>query len=313
MKTIRQFTAIGEAMIELRHLSERQLNMNFAGDTLNVATYLARYTQQTQVQVNYTTALGHDHYSHLMIQQWQQENINTQMVYQLPDKLPGLYLIHNDEQGERNFYFYRSQSAARELFKGAHREALTNQLTNMNYWYLSLISLAILDNSSREYLFYLLADAKKNGATIIFDSNYRPALWPDRSTAQTIYQTIAQYIDIVLPTFDDEQKLFDDKSPQACAERLHQWGIQEVVIKQGDNPCYISTTQEQIHIPAEKVTHVIDTTAAGDSFNAGYLAARMQNYLPAHAARCGHQLASVVITYPGAIIPLDKMPPLFNK
>ena len=312
MNTMRKFAAIGEAMIELSHQSERQLSMSFAGDTMNVTTYLARYTPYTQVQTFYTTALGHDPYSNMMIQQWQQEDINTQLVFQLPNKQPGLYLIRNDEKGERYLYFYRSQSAAREMFKGEHVSQMCQQLINMNYLYLSMITLAILDENSRAKLFNVLADAKKNGATIIFDSNYRPALWPDLAIAQNIYQTIAKYIDIAIPTFDDEQKLFNDKIPQTCAERLHQWGVKEVVIKQGDNPCFISTAQEQLEIPAEKINKVIDTTSAGDSFNAAYLAARLQNYAPAQAAKFGHKLASVVIAHPGAIIPHDKTPLLFK-
>lgn len=312
MNNTRQFAAIGEAMIELSHQSERQLNMNFAGDTMNVTTYLARYMHYTQVQTIYTTALGTDPYSHTMIQQWQQEGINTQLVFTLPNKLPGLYLIRNDEKGERYLFFYRSQSAARELFKGEHVASMCQRLITMDYLYLSLITLAILDEDSREQLFNVLAEAKKNGAIIIFDSNYRPAIWPDVAIAQTVYQQVAQYVDIALPTFDDEQKLFNEQTPQACAERLHKWGIKEIIIKQGGNPCYISTAQEQIEIPAEKIDKIVDTTSAGDSFNAGYLAARMQNYSPAQAAQFGHQLASVVITYPGAIIPPDKMPNLFK-
>ncbi len=52
----------------------------------------------------------------------------------------------------------------------------------------------------------------------------------------------------------------------------------------------------------------VDTTAAGDSFAAGYLAARLRGEAPAAAARAGHRLAAVVITHPGAIIPREAMP-----
>jgi 2-dehydro-3-deoxygluconokinase len=311
MKNMRKFAAIGEAMIELSHQAAHQLNMNFAGDTMNVTTYLARYTQYTQVQTLYATALGSDPYSEMMIQQWHEENIDTDLVLQLPDKLPGLYLIRTDDKGERSLYYYRAQSAARDLFKNEYSQKLCEQLASMNYLYLSMITLAILDEASRIKLFSVLAQAKQNGATIVFDSNYRPTLWPDLATAQAVYQAVAKYVDIALPTFDDEQKLFNEKTAQSCAERLHQWGVQEVVIKQGNNPCYVSTPTEQIQVPAEKVAQVVDTTSAGDSFNAGYLAARMQNIPPAAAAKLAHQLASIVIQHPGAIIPLDKMPTLF--
>jgi 2-dehydro-3-deoxygluconokinase len=53
----------------------------------------------------------------------------------------------------------------------------------------------------------------------------------------------------------------------------------------------------------------VDTTAAGDSFNAGYLAARINGAMPRDAAAAGHRLAGAVIMAPGAVIPKDAMPP----
>jgi 2-dehydro-3-deoxygluconokinase len=54
---------------------------------------------------------------------------------------------------------------------------------------------------------------------------------------------------------------------------------------------------------------VVDTTAAGDSFAAAYIAARLGGSDPVEAAQAGHRLASLVICYPGAIIPGYAMPP----
>jgi len=54
---------------------------------------------------------------------------------------------------------------------------------------------------------------------------------------------------------------------------------------------------------------VVDTTAAGDSFGAAYIAARLAGHTAAQAAQAGHRLASVVIGHRGAIIPRSAMPP----
>src|ERR1700722_7328175 len=117
MQATKKLAAIGEAMIEFSHETERKLNMSFAGDTLNVATYLARLQPYTKTQIHYVTALGTDPYSQLMLADWQREGIQINSVIQLPHKLPGLYLIRTDAKGERELFFYRSQSAAKELFK----------------------------------------------------------------------------------------------------------------------------------------------------------------------------------------------------
>jgi len=54
--------------------------------------------------------------------------------------------------------------------------------------------------------------------------------------------------------------------------------------------------------------NVVDTTSAGDSFNAGYLASRISGNKPSSAALAGHQLVSIVIQHRGAIIPVEMMP-----
>ena len=61
-------------------------------------------------------------------------------------------------------------------------------------------------------------------------------------------------------------------------------------------------------IATQPVETVVDSTAAGDSFNAGYLAGRLLDQSPADAARLGHRLASQVIRHRGAVIPAEAMP-----
>jgi 2-dehydro-3-deoxygluconokinase len=49
----------------------------------------------------------------------------------------------------------------------------------------------------------------------------------------------------------------------------------------------------------------VDSTAAGDAFNAAYLASRLADQPAADAARAGHALASLVIGAHGALVTLD--------
>jgi 2-dehydro-3-deoxygluconokinase len=63
-----------------------------------------------------------------------------------------------------------------------------------------------------------------------------------------------------------------------------------------------------LNIAPHEALRPVDTTAAGDSFNAGYLAARIGGASPIDAARAGHRLAGIVIMTPGAIIAREAMP-----
>jgi len=305
------FAALGECMIELREQGERTMRMDFAGDTYNVALYLARYQQHIDAKVSYVTALGDDPYSDWMLADWQREHIDTAMVQRLANKLPGLYFIRTDERGERRFYYYRSQSAARELFRSADSDAICQQLVDYNMLYFSGISLAILDDAGRDRLFEVLTEARRRGATIVFDTNYRPSLWPDSTQAQQLISRAISLTDIGLPTFEDASALFGDGSAKATGHRWQQLGVGEVVVKCGASGCVVFAEGQDEPVDAELVTQVVDTTAAGDSFNAGYLAARLKGLPPVDAARCGHRLAAAVVAEPGAIIPTAAMPTLF--
>jgi 2-dehydro-3-deoxygluconokinase len=299
--------SIGECMIELRHRSEADLELAYGGDTLNFAVYLARLTRGRDVSVDYVSALGDDRYSDAMLAMWRTEGIGCQLVARLPGRLPGLYTIRTDRRGERTFTYWRSASAARDLLQGAHGSRIAERLTGYDLLYLSGITLSILDPAQRETLVALADRVRAKGGRIIFDSNFRPAGWPDRDEARATFDRMLRRVDIALPTLDDDQALFDVPDAAACVARLHDFGVAEVVVKLGPLGCYLSSDGRAVDVPAEPVGRVVDSTAAGDSFNAGYLAARLAGTGPEAAAVAGNRLAARVIAHPGAVIPLAAM------
>lgn len=306
-----RFAAIGECMIEMRQKQGNLYAMDFAGDSFNVAWYLSRYRQAVGVEVYYVTALGADPYSDKMLSEWQQAGIKTDFVTRLTDKLPGLYLIHNDQSGERFFYYYRSESAARELLHSPEFQSQIEKLYAFDYLYLSGISLAILDAASQADLINLLKMAKSQGCKICFDSNYRSRLWKNKEDASRVMQKVLAEVDMALLTFTDEQALFGDENPQATLARLHQFTMDEVVVKLGEHGCLVKKNQMQKMVPSQKIQKALDTTAAGDAFNAAYLAARMKGESPEIAAEKANRLAAEVVMHPGAIMPIQAVPVLF--
>lgn len=306
----KKLAVIGECMIELSQQGAN-LKRGSGGDTLNTAIYIARQVPQQALSVHYVTALGTDSFSKEMLETWQQEQIKTDLTQQLENKLPGLYMIETDHTGERTFYYWRNDAAARYWLETPDTESLCTQLAQFDYLYLSGISIAILNTTSREKLLILLRQCRANGGKVIFDNNYRPRLWQSQAETQEAYRQILSCTDIAFLTLDDEELLWGKQSVEHVVSRTHGFGVSEIVIKRGADPCLLFCPAGETHdvpaiaLPKEKV---IDTTAAGDSFSAGYLAVRLLGGDMVTAAQRGHLTASTVIQYPGAIIPREAMP-----
>lgn len=308
--TQKKIAIIGECMIELSEKGEN-IKRGFGGDTLNTAVYLARQADDAQLSVDYVTALGIDSFSDQMIAAWQKEKVNTGLIQRLENKMPGLYVIETDAHGERTFWYWRSDAAARYWLDSPESDNICQQLAQYDYLYLSGISLAILPDSSRDKLMALLARCRANGGNVIFDNNYRPRLWRDNAAAQTAYRAMLNCTDIAFLTLDDEHLLWGEQSLEEVIARTRQAGASEIVIKRGAESCLVAVGDEPlIDVPAIRLAKekVIDTTAAGDSFSAGYLSQRLTGASPEAAAQCGHLTASTVIQHRGAIIPLVAMP-----
>ena len=308
--TIRNLAVIGECMIELSQQGA-QLTRGFGGDTLNTAVYLARQTPEQALQVHYVTALGTDSFSGEMLQAWRQEKIETGLIQQLENKLPGLYVIETDAAGERTFYYWRNDAAARYWLAGPQADELCARLAQFDYLYLSGISLAILAPADRTKLLALLRRCRANGGQVIFDNNYRPRLWPSREETQQAYREVLACTDIAFLTLDDEELLWGGQPIERVVARTQALGVGEIVIKRGADACLVFSAEgERLEVPAIALPpeRVVDTTAAGDSFSAGYLAERLSGGSAQQAAQRGHLLAAAVIQHRGAIIPATAMP-----
>ena len=296
MKTI---AIIGECMIELNGPPFGTMQQAYGGDTLNTATYLARNTARDTLRVDYISALGTDPLSREMRVRWEADGIDTRHVHPDPAHSPGLYLIQLDADGERTFLYWRNNSAARHLLQQPAWPQTAAALANYDHLYLSGISLAILPPADREHLIDILNTSR---VPITFDGNYRPALWKDPAETRTAYARLLPHVQLALMTWDDEQALWGDADPEATIRRLQQAGVREIVLKNGAAGATYATGDTRHQIPAERVEHIVDTTAAGDAFNAGYLAARLQGADPVASCANGNRLAARVIQHKGAII-----------
>ncbi len=293
---------VGECMIELSELADGRLSRSYGGDTFNTALYMARLG----VSVDYVTALGDDGWSDEMVAGWQAESIGTDLVLRLPGRLPGLYVIQTDAKGERRFQYWRDSAAARSLFDLPETPAVIDALAGFDLIYISGITLSLYGDAGRERLFEALDRARARGGRIAFDTNFRPRGWPDRDLARKVYRRAADAADIVLASAEDLGLLFGTDGEAELLERRRQRSF-ELILKRIEPACRVLADGVDQEVAAEPVDDVVDTTAAGDSFAAAYLAARLNGVDPVTAAKAGHRLAGAVVRHRGAIIPRSAM------
>ncbi|OMJ31221.1 2-dehydro-3-deoxygluconokinase [Sphingomonas sp. Sph1(2015)] len=298
-----RIVVVGEGMIELSRADGGLWRLGHGGDTLNTAIHLARMDRD----VRYVTALGDDPFSATLLQNWAAEGIDTSLILGDPTRMPGLYAITTDEAGERSFSYWRGQSAARRTLSLPGSEAVMAQAEQADLLLYSLITLAILDEPSREHLFDLAQRVRARGGRVAFDGNYRPRLFATQDEARELCRRAIGGCDIGLPTLEDEAMLVGAKSAEGVRDRWQGLGAGEVVVKLGADGCLV--TGVGIVPPPERL-NPRDTSGAGDAFNAGYLGARLDGLSLAEAAVRGHRLAGWTVMRSGAIPARDDDLPL---
>jgi 2-dehydro-3-deoxygluconokinase len=291
--------SIGECMLQLREERKGKFAQGFGGDSLNTAIYLSRLG----IKSSYLTALGDDEWSNDMLAMWQKEGIDTSLVRQIPGRMPGLYIIQNAASGERRFSYWRDRSPAREIFD-VDNQSLAQSFMQHEWIYFTGVTLSLYSAEGRALLFDYLQRANDAGAWIVFDTNYRERGWPDQNEKDKAFRQAIEIADILFASHEDMQGIFG-RSGEAMFEIAK---CVEKILKLPDASArVVYRNHDEVAAPLP-VKKVIDTTAAGDSFAAAYLAARIKNKPPLLAAADGHLLANAVIQHPGAILPRSKMP-----
>ena len=291
---------VGEVGIELARGSDGRFGLGFNGDTFNTAVYLAR----AGIPVAYATAMGDDPYSDGLVALAAAEGVRCDCVIRVPGRLPRLALVDTVSSGERQFYAWGETSPARELFELPNWGRIAEALVNARLIYFSGITLSLYSNLAIGRFLAALELARQRGVKIAFDGNFRPRGWKgDVARTRSVFMEALKRVDIAMPTYEDEAVLWGDPSPEATMERMRAFGIGEIVVKNGPNGAVVASAQAHEHVPVPQLVVPVDTTAAGDGFNAGYLAARLSGATPVAAAGAAHRLAGEVIRHSGALMP----------
>ena len=297
---------MGEVMIELI-AAPTTAKLSVAGDSYNTAVYLKRLLNKGET-VSYITALGDDGFSTRITADMARHEIDASYVEIRAGTMPGLYAIETDAAGERAFSYWRDSAAVRSLFQPPCQVELPC-LLDFDLLFLTGISIAVLPSDTRKALLAQIDAFRANGGFVAFDSNYRPRLWADERTARAVTAEFWARADICLPSLDDEMALFgqDETAVYARFGAEATAGVSAGVsarvgaMKRGGlGPRGLSgIASGAVFAPAPVV---VDTTAAGDSFNAGFLSVIINGGSIDEAMMAGHNLAMQVVQKAGAIL-----------
>lgn len=293
--------AIGEAMVEMAPVGGGLYRRGFAGDTFNTVWHMARWLGD-RAEVGLITRVGQDRLSDAFVAGMAEDGLTVAGVSRDPSRPMGLYMIELDGV-ERSFHYWRDTSAARRL--ADDRAALAAALEGVGLAHLSGITLAILPPEARETLFSVLADYRAKGGIVSFDPNIRLRLWASVSEMRGVVTRMLAGCDVALPSLDDERTHFGDADAEAVVRRMARLGVGEVVVKDGASPVTVHDQGVAAVFRTPPLAGIVDTTGAGDGFNAGYLAARVMGADMSACVASGQRMAAAVLAQHGALAPKE--------
>lgn len=256
--------------------------MNPGGKGANQAVAAARLGSQ----VTFISKIGNDVFGRQAIQLFEDEGINTSYILSDPNNPSGVALITIDDHAENCIVVASGANASlhpNDIIKAKHElEAASFILMQLE----------------------IPVDTVEFIAEMAKDMNVRIVLNPAPAPAQALSDSLMKNLYIITPNRVEAEmltgiKVDDIASAKLAAQAIQDKGVEIVIITLGQEGALILDKNVFVEIPAEKVTSV-DTTAAGDVFNAALTVALSQGRYVVDAVKYANKAASIAVTRLGA-------------
>lgn len=269
-----------------------------AGAELNVATGLARLGLRT----GYITRLGNDSFGRFLRGVLAHEGIDPRYVVADDGHPTGFMLkTRTDDGSDPQIEYFRKGSAASHLSVADAPAGDAAQGARFPARHLHLTGITpALSPSARELVFHLARQARARGASITFDPNLRPRLWPSPEAMAECLNALAALCDTVLPGLAEGRQLTGRHTAEDIAAFYLERGVRQVVVKLGpEGAFYTQQGGAQGRAPGLRVERVVDTVGAGDGFAVGVISGLLEGRTLAQAAARGNAIGARVVQFPG--------------
>ena len=285
---------IGECLIEFFEEGSHSYKQSVAGDVFNTLFYASRLGLKTGLISNF----GNDDLTKHIWELMDQEGIDRSSITRSETKTNGLYLISTNESGDPHYSFWRNDSAAKETLQTIDPKRIEEYILTSKYFHFSAIALAILNE--REILISLLQRIHGK-MTITFDTNFRKGLWDDIGILKSFIESAPSFVDILFVSSTDDENIFTKRSADEAIAFYRGLGYRKIIFKQGRKNVLAWDSMQMLEVPVLTGVKVIDATAAGDAFNAGFIAAQLHGESFESSIHSGNLCAAFVITRRGGI------------
>ena len=289
--------SIGEAMIEISNIKNSFYNQSFAGDTLNFCNYL----DKKKLNAFFLSAIGKSEINQSLLDFVKSKNISTKYIKQINQFEVGLYLIKNKDNGEKQFFYWRDESAAKQYFNNIDFLNLYKELKNFDYIYFSGITLSIIHISKLNNFIKLLKLLKSKKIKIVFDFNIRPSRW-NKKNLNIFLDSVLKFVDICFLSGEDMNYWKNKNNIKSYEQIVRKYKLKHSIFRKNAKFTYVFLNKTRYVFKNKLLKTVVDTSGAGDGFNAAYLSNFIVNNDPVLALKAGSSLGSKIVMKKGAIV-----------
>ena len=284
-------------MIEISNTKNRSYNQSFAGDTLNFCNYL----DKKKLNAFFLSAIGKSEINQSLLDFVKSKNISTKYIKQIKQFEVGLYLIKNKDNGEKQFFYWRDESAAKQYFNNIDFLNLYKELKNFDYIYFSGITLSIIHISKLNNFIKLLKLLKSKKIKIVFDFNIRPSRW-NKKNLNIFLDSVLKFVDICFLSGEDMNYWKNKNNIKSYEQIVRKYKLKHSIFRKNAKFTYVFLNKTRYVFKNKLLKTVVDTSGAGDGFNAAYLSNFIVNNDPVLALKAGSSLGSKIVMKKGAIV-----------